>query len=153
MIDQVVCSYDEFIKLSLKLIEKIDDDYDMLYAVPRGGLWLGSYISHITDIEYFGGSEAELYYLLNTSTRKIKLLIVDDLIDTGRTLNIFDKVIPKCKTNTIDFACLYNKMPQLKFDIFKNSLTIINNVLCADNMVTDKYIIFPWEHKFRNNID
>lgn len=68
--------------------EKSNKKYSSIYAIPRGGLILGVYLSHMLNIP--------LVRVIEPNT-----LVVDDICDTGSTLEQFpnnDKVVLISKT-------------------------------------------------------
>ena len=76
-------SSQEFHELILKLIDKLPKDkYKFVYAIPRGGLIIGVYVSHYLNIPLIVGK-------YHPSELCIETLIVDDLVDTGITLKEF----------------------------------------------------------------
>jgi hypoxanthine phosphoribosyltransferase len=87
-----------------------------IYGVPRGGLVVAVYISHLLD---------DLPIVLRaTDTDRGKTLIVDDIADTGKTLRKFTGY----KIATI----YYHKQSIIKPDIW-----IYQKVR--------QWIVFPWE--------
>lgn len=89
---------------------------DGIYGIPRGGLCPAVRLSHLLDIPLKSKEEITNY-----------TLIVDDVIDTGRTLEYY--IINNYKT-----ATLYYK-PCSKYKPTFYSLE------------TSKYVLFPWETK------
>ena len=90
-------TYDMFMSAVDRLVEKILQSkrkYEALYAVPRGGLILGVYLSH------------RLKLPMASRPRK-NVLVVDDICDTGMTLGRerykeCDKVVIVTKSAGLD---------------------------------------------------
>jgi hypoxanthine phosphoribosyltransferase len=68
-----------------KVIKREGIEFDGIYAIPRGGLMVGLYLSHLLNLP-----------LLNVPT--YKSLLVDDISDSGNTSKFFKRK---------KFACLY----------------------------------------------
>jgi len=81
-----------------RLVKKIlqsNIKYEAIYAIPRGGLILGVYLSHILKLPMLSGR----------SLIKKNTLIVDDICDTGLTLSKFknnNKVVIVTKSAGLD---------------------------------------------------
>lgn len=91
--------------------------YNNIYAIPRGGLVLGVYLSHRLRLPMISSEQ-----LINNKT-----LIVDDICDTGMTLKRFpnnQKVVVVTKSAGLD-TC-----PDLMY-----SYGVANHI----------WIRFPWE--------
>ena len=79
-----------------KLVEKIDDDFDHILCVGRGGFMIGDALSRILKIpiavimakSYENYSQKILRFSNIAFLDKFcgKILIVDDLVDSGKTL-------------------------------------------------------------------
>lgn len=113
-------TYDMFSEAVIRLTQKILNSktkYKNIYAIPRGGLVLGVYLSHSLKLPMIQ-SEA----LINKKT-----LIVDDICDTGMTLGRFkeyDKVVVVTKSAGLD-SC--------------------PDVMYAYGVANNIWIRFPWE--------
>ena len=91
----------EFNDLVRRLADRIPDDIDCIYGIPRGGLIPAVMLSHILNIrlvdEYFIDSE--------------NLLVVDDIADSGDTIIEFIKPLhniytpPKFATIFVNSKC------------------------------------------------
>jgi len=91
-------------------------DLKAIYAIPRGGYPIGVHLSH----------NLELPLVTNLAGHKREeLLIVDDIADTGVTL---EKVAGMCRAT----ATIYYK----ERSTIKPTFYVV---------VTDKWIVFPWE--------
>jgi hypoxanthine phosphoribosyltransferase len=75
-------TWKKYIQLCYQLVNLIpkDHQYERIYAIPRGGLIVGTIISHVLNRPLI-----ESYRLPNA----YRTLVVDDLADTGQTLKAF----------------------------------------------------------------
>lgn len=96
---------------------KYNDQFDNIYGVPRGGLVIAVYLSHLLDLPVVD------------SIRDGRTLIVDDIADTGKTLVELDK-FKYSKIATL----YYHEQSMIYPDIWVY-------------LKTDKWIQFPWEVK------
>lgn len=113
-----VMSWQQFDNACLDLLNQMQNSSltaNSIYGIPRGGLCLAVRLSHLLNIQ------------LITSEKDItkNTLIVDDVIDTGKTLEDYIK-------NGYQTATLYYK-PHSKYKPDFYALT------------TDKWIVFCWE--------
>jgi len=90
---------------------KDPERYSQLLIVARGGLPIGCILSHLLDIRSIGIVTVQSYTDKRTQLQDVKLsstadprkfnspntLIVDDICDTGRTMNILSVVYPLAK--------------------------------------------------------
>jgi len=88
--------------------------YEEIYAIPRGGLILGVYLSHYLNIP------------MVTNVKGPNTLIVDDICDTGKTLQKYkqDKVV------------LIGKPKGIKK---------VKKIFTAYMVLDDTWVVFPWE--------
>ena len=105
-----------------------DESFEAIYGIPRGGLIIAVMMSHKLDIP--------LITSLDGMYGK-KFLIVDDIADTGRTLEKSKKleVCQYAKYATID----YHKQSIVEPDYWINEKG-------------DKWIVYPWERDDSNEI-
>ena len=99
------------------------ESFEAVYGVPRGGLIIAVLVSHILGIP------------LITSLRDMygkKFLVVDDIADTGRTLEKLKK-LEVC--NGATFATL---------DYHKQSSVVPD---CWISEKGDRWIVYPWERE------
>jgi len=106
----------------IRIIEKSDFDPELIYTIPRGGLIIATIISH-----YFNDIPIYFPNMLIPTDRKI--LIVDDLCDTGCTLRSLSK------GNNHRTACLYRKEHSIYYPDF----------LSIDNLDSNEWIVFPYD--------
>ena len=113
-----IISIQNFESSIYKLIDQISKSrkkYTNIYAIPRGGLVIGVWLSHYLDIPMLSK--------LNLASEE-KILIVDDIADTGETL----AQLP----SWFNTATLYYK-----------KRSIIKPTFYAEE--TENWIVFPYE--------
>ncbi len=122
-------SGNEYYKLAEQLCSIIPPNkYKMVCGIPRGGLPLAVYLSHNLNLKL---KENDVDHVLDvsyyTEAECKKILIVDDLIDTGKT------VLENELYRFFDIACLYKK-PWSKYQ----PTYFVEE--------TDLWIVFPYEN-------
>lgn len=142
MNDKIYISWDEFHRQVKTLTEKIKQhgNFNRIIAISRGGLIPAAIIAYELDIRncdvinmstYDGEAkrdegEIEISPLLSAVDEKS--LIIDDLADSGRTLQILRRLYPRAVT-----ACVYAKPAgQPHSDIYAAA-------------VPDRWVVFPWD--------
>jgi hypoxanthine phosphoribosyltransferase len=114
--------YDDAIKHIVEYYKDYDLNCGAVYGLPRGGLPIAVSLSH----------RLNLPLLMNYYDRKIvtdkKILVVDDIADTGETLKTFDT----------------NKNVICTFHHAKTSVVTPEFAVFDKN---DKWIVYPWETK------
>ena len=112
--------FKEAIKYFLKYCKKNNKKYSGIYAIPRGGLIVGVYLSHKLNIP-----------LIDYETLMFdegKYLVVDDICDTSETLS---KII----YSSYDKFVLIAKMKG-----YKKVKPIVHTIV-SDN----QWVVFDWE--------
>jgi len=105
-----------------KIIKHIKDnnwEIDAIYAIPRGGLVLGTMLSYILNVP-----------LINVRKGFKNILVVDDLSDSGKTLNSIPN-IKLYKTITLHI---------------KEKTTFIPDFYCKQ-FGQNHWIVYCWEPK------
>lgn len=92
--------------------------YHYIYAIPRGGLVIGVWLSHRLNIPLVSDHNS-LSYIAGP------ILVVDDIADTGKTLSRFQ--LSKYHTATL----------------FYKKRSIVKPHFYAEE--TENWIVFPWE--------
>lgn len=118
-----------------KDLKKVYDfEFDHIVGIYRGGLPLAINISNsfkkpmsIVGFQSYDGQDSKPYWILNNLALEDRVLIVDDIYDTGNTMR---KVSSFLEQKKIKF-CLFGK--DNKDDV----------VFCKQKQ--DNWIIFPWE--------
>ncbi len=98
--------------------------YKHIYAIPRGGLIVGVYLSHHLGIPLL--NEIIFNSLKHVDDVNREILVVDDLADTGKTLSYY---ADKYDTATIYFKPRSTVRPTYYVEE------------CPNNI----WIVFPWE--------
>ena len=99
------------------------ESFESVYGIPRGGLIIAVMVSHRLDIPLI----TSLSGMYDT-----KLLIVDDIADTGVTLERYKKLE----------VCEYAKYATL--DYHKQSIVVPDYWISEKG---DKWIVYPWERE------
>lgn len=137
-------------RLSEKVADKImQDQYkaDLIVAVSRGGFDPSRILSDQLNVrkmaslqtEYYTGlnekkSVPEILFPLNANVAGLKILIVDDVSDTGNSLLVVKKHIEHLKPGAVKIATLHCKpWSGYRPDYYAEEV--------------DKWIIYPWELK------
>jgi len=149
-IDFEVPSWDEIYEMLLALADIIKKDSfspDVIIGVSRGG-WpparvmsdlLGNVELANIRVEFYRGvaeteDEPVITQPLSMSVEGRKVLIMDDVADTGRSLRLVRDHVEKKKANVIKIATIY----------YKPWSTIVPDYYVR---VTRRWIVFPWERK------
>ena len=112
-------SYDEVVNACDEIAKWVKDsgiEFSGIWGPPRGGLVPGVILSHKTGLKLFN------------EPRVRPLLVVDDIADTGKTLNFYDETFGKGYIVTIH---------EHEQSIVKPDYSVINK--------RDKWIVYPWE--------
>ncbi|MFM9919978.1 phosphoribosyltransferase [Lacisediminihabitans sp. H27-G8] len=146
--DREILGWDEFGEASRDLAAQVHESGfvpDMVVAIARGGLLLAGSVAYALDVKSCGAINVEFYTgvdlrlaepvllspMLDTpSVSGQKVLLVDDVSDSGRTLAMVLELLVKARAD-VRSLCLYSK-PQ--------------TVLEPDFVWrrTSKWIAFPW---------
>lgn len=112
---------------------------DIVVAPARGGLIIGTMVSHYFDIPFFGINKPMIGLFENPLEKYKKTLIIDDINDKGRTFKYLEacytKFFPK---NERKYAAIVENYSS-EFDKVDYYGTEINKV------ENDVWVIFPWE--------
>jgi xanthine phosphoribosyltransferase len=144
MSDKIYISWDEFHQDVKDLCQKIKQSgtYDKLVAISRGGLLPAGIVAYELNIRqvsviniatYVGATHLKLDEVdCPEFVGKVdeKTLIVDDLSDSGQTLNVMRRQFPKGK-----FVTVYAK-PKGKDEV---------DIYARD--LPDAWVVFPWDEK------
>lgn len=129
-----------------RLSKKIAEEFDWYLAISRGGLIPAVLLSHLTDVRQIDTLCAVSYSDDKTQgeiniiekdyshlTGK-KVLIVDDLVDSGKTLDVIVDYIKDFKPALLKTAV-----------IFKKASSIFTPDYFVEERPDDAWIDFPWE--------
>lgn len=127
MKEKLYFSWEDFYFLADTIVNEMlefNQNYNNIYAVPRGGQVLATYLSHYLEMP-----------MISKDKITDKTLIVDDIIDSGSTRKRFKL--------TNDFVCLHSsKKENLQFISNRNTIEI-----------TDKWVVYPWEEEEQSSVD
>lgn len=121
--------------------------FDYVIGFGRGGLIPATLIAYKLNVpvlnygvsSYSDKKKTTIYNVyqsvdFNNLTDNARILVIDDICDTGETFNHF-KELPKPKELKITYAALFAKESS-------NSLIDFYSALAAE----DQWIIFPWDN-------
>lgn len=142
-------NYDEFKDDAITLSKKLRDvDFDAIIAIARGGLALAQALSYGLNIRNIQSVNAQVYEQTNklqekklnincTFNEKIKkVLVVDDICDSGETLSLVMNELTKLYTNIEFYSATI---------FYKHSATYKPHYYLKE--ATD-WIDFCWEREF-----
>ncbi len=147
MVDFFYINWTSYGNLVTELCEKVRSakkKFDLIIGIARGGIpvamvladQLGVGIDIINVKSYTGISKRGKPTIISTLTEDVKqkrVLVVDDLIDEGDTMNTVLSYLRKAGVGRIHTAVLFVK-PWSKFEP-EFYLKVL-----------DKWVVFPWEH-------
>lgn len=108
--------------LMIKIGRKKDDTVlEYVYGPPRGGLPLAVHLSH----------HLKLKFVIEISRDTWPLLLIDDIVDSGKTFSSILEVLPFSERYIKTAALFYNETSIIKPDFYA--------------AITNRWIIFPWE--------
>lgn len=127
---KLIVSWEAFICYAEKLCKEIEQtyDFDYVYGIPRGGLVLGTIISH-----YFN-KPFKLSISPNLVDKVHRYLVVDDLVQTGTTL--------------LKFSDHYNQRIKYRTAVIhqKTSARFHPDYVIEKEIIPDNnWIIYPYE--------
>ena len=108
--------------------------FDAIVAPPRGALPIAVHLSHYLNIKNILISNHDLTMFL-IEHKEPRLLMVDDIVDTGKTMHSYKTRITQC------YSCLLFYTASL---YYKERSIFEPNYYC---MKTDQWIVFPYEHE------
>ena len=123
-------TYNDFSKLIddfILLITSNNNKYDSVHGFIRGGLPIAVHLSHYLNIPLI----VDPTKIMITQNINDTLLVVDDIVDNGNTMNYFVSLADFHRINYVT-ASLY----------WKPHSTFIPDFYLFE---TEKWIVFPWE--------
>jgi hypoxanthine phosphoribosyltransferase len=111
---------------------------DVIISLNRGGCVPGVYLSHLINVphEVIDIKKTDNSQYLNAIEKYKNILIIDDINDTGKTLQLVKNFFSD-HTETIKFAVLVdNKSSNFMIDFAAKNI---------DKKVDNSWIVFPWE--------
>jgi hypoxanthine phosphoribosyltransferase len=138
-------SWNDVEKDVASLIKKIPERPTAIIGIARGGIVIARLLSDLLDVQkirFFGlksyGSvgkrknKIEIYQPLKENLKKDDVLLVDDIADTGKSLEVCKQLILSLRPRDLKTATLYLKpWSNFKPDYFVKTF--------------DGWVIFPWE--------
>lgn len=123
-----------------------DEHFDKIIGITRGGAIPGVLLSHKLSINLYTiglktydndvqTDKIEVYGLdpvFYVNCKNKKILIVDDICDSGQSINILKDLFSRCTTVPPKFATLY----------YKPTASVVPDFYAK---TTENYIVFPWE--------
>lgn len=136
-------SWEDFHSNTAKLaaqLKESDTQWDGIVAVTRGGLIPAAILAHEMDIKLIDTvcvasydddtkSQGELNVLKSINQSGKNLIVVDDLVDTGKTHQTLEKMLPEA-TMAVIYAKPMGK-PRVDYSV--------------EDVDQDCWIVFPWE--------
>ncbi|MCY0868717.1 MAG: phosphoribosyltransferase [Desulfurococcus sp.] len=131
----------------LKLAASISRSYkpDTIIAIAKGGLIPARILADLLDVREIGFIEVKFYKRVGEAREKPyitftafppldgkRILVVDDIVDSGRTLQVVADLLSRFKYADLKFASLYAKpWSTLLPDYY--------------GRIVEEWIVFPWE--------
>jgi hypoxanthine phosphoribosyltransferase len=122
---------------------------DLIVGVARGGVFPATMLSHIMDIpvEYLywttrDGNKADVKKCVELIKHGKKILIVDDIVDSGRTVSEISKTMSNLSSTEKLFsefkyaAMFHNKGQDFRTNYYANEI---------DRKIFVSWVKFPWE--------
>jgi len=140
---------EQYSKMLAERIEYIDEfKYDTIIAITRGGLFVAGLLSHLLNVKRIETIGIEYYTGIGKTRKDPKLiknpmidyikdqnvLIVDDLVDSGNTMDYVLGCIENSGAKNLKTAVLFKKpISKLEPDYYIR--------------ITDKWLVFPYENE------
>jgi len=161
---KVMCSEKEIQKRIRELAEEVDEDYKakgkqsiVMISVLKGAVFFSvdlmkrmelPVIYDTIQISNYGGTEdtqeLKLKKDVDTNVEGKDVLLVEDIIDSGRTLNYLKQHLLEKGASDVKIAVLMDKKDKRQFDV---------NVDYAGFVIPDKFVLgygFDMDEKYRN---
>ena len=133
-IKKVLVTHEEIVERSIELGKQITEDYKnnppLVVALLKGSVpFLAELIQHIDlDIQYdfmdvssYDGTESigdiKIIKDLDSSIKGVDILLVEDIVDTGRTINTVKEMLLNKKANSVKIIALLDKPSRRVVDI------------------------------------
>lgn len=129
-------------------ITEVDFNPNMIVGLHRGGMVPAIALSHSLDVPCIPlewstrdskrCDHVTAQYITSLNNKGIKVLVVDDIVDSGLTISSLKPHI-NLRTNSVLYTSLwYNPSQSCSMHFWANVI---------DRSVDDRWIIFPWEEK------
>jgi len=145
-----VPTWSEIYEMLLHLSQKIRANgfkADLIIGITRGGLVPARILSDLIETQSFSNIQIEYYQGINQTKKEPilkqcltirltdkRILLVDDISDSGRSLQIAKKHLQQMGAKEIKIATLYAKAASITKPDYCEKLT-------------NKWIVFPWDAK------
>ena len=127
-VNKIYTSWDDVEKGVEKIVSKTPS-IDYVVGIPRGGLVLAVMISHRLNVKHLTIDHLEKLEEQGLELNKKRILIVDDISDSGQTLKRYKK--DGYLTATLDV---------------RNTTITTPDIFCCWLDNTD-WVVYPWERK------
>jgi|TARA_B110000908_G_C10212705_1_gene431093 hypoxanthine phosphoribosyltransferase len=124
---KIFITWQEVNELLDKLYDQCKGEIDLVTGVPRGGTILAILFSHRFDIQYMS----------HMSNHYPKMLILDDIADSGKTFKDLEKDLPTPK-----YAALH----------YKNTSVFKPDYYAQEIEEDFGWVVYPWEKKDSNTV-
>ena len=131
-------TYYDWVDYTYDIKQVKDFKFDHVVGIYRGSLPMAVHISNVFDVplsivgfQTRDGKDKEPYMIYKADEAPKRVLIVDDIYDSGYTMTEVIKMLPHYATYSIEGFCLFGKENKL-------------NVSYA-NEHDGSWIVFPWE--------
>lgn len=129
----------------VKQIKMYNIEFDAIIGVSRGGLVPANILSHALDIplipvsysSFNGKGDDRNHENVLPPIADKKLLIIDDICDSGHTLRELADHYSADQLNTVYTACIYYKL--------RKNPVIVTNFSWLTINEDSPWIVFPWE--------
>lgn len=147
-IDFRVIDWEKAIKLSIDLAKRVENQFspDALICILRGGSVVGRIIADYLKLKEFFAVKVSLYQGIEEKKEKVEItqgldcdlhekdaIVVDDIVDTGKTLSTVMDYLQKSKVKKIKSGVLHWK-PWANFDPEFKVKTV------------KEWVVYPWEY-------
>ncbi|MCE5249741.1 phosphoribosyltransferase domain-containing protein [bacterium] len=130
IIQKEFITYQRYGEMAGELTEKLKGErFTKIYGPPRGGLPLAVHCAHHLDLPLV--CTEEFISNMNKWLPSDRLLVVDDIIDNGKTISVLDHMLRIRKIAHFTAVLFYKPHAVFKPDLYLET--------------TDKWIVFPWE--------
>ena len=130
--------YYDWIDYAHDMKEVKDLEFNHVVGIYRGSLGMATHVSNVFEVpmsivgfQTRDGKDTEPYMIHKAGEAPKRVLIVDDIYDSGYTMTEVIKMLPHYATYSIEGFCLFGKENKL-------------NVSYA-NEHDGSWIVFPWE--------
>jgi len=124
-------TFSDYVEIILQQIKRDKVEFEAVVSIPRGGLVLGTCLSHALDIPIIIWEDGMTDTLDKERLKEGNFLIVDDIVDSGITLC---GILEYFNIRKLKIATLYYKpISKIKPDYYAGD--------------TVNWIVFPWELK------